>query len=135
MLTGHLLCRVNKRQSYLFRALSDTHGWGHGFIHGERQGTCAGVSEVNNSKEYTAANIEEEIEQANIKGKSQWEIRQAGNKGFGIFALRDFSPKELVFRATALNKTLQRTSHSVQTDWNRHVSILASKKLSAMLTT
>jgi hypothetical protein len=98
----------------LSRTFCDAHGWGHGFIHGERQGTCG---EVKNSM-----SIEEEVEQANLKGKTNWEIRQAGDKGFGIFVLRDYPADEVVFRATGLRETSERTSHSVQTAWHRHVS-------------
>ena len=104
----------------LSRNFTETHGWGHGFLHGERQGTCAGVIEDQASTVFES--IEDEVIVANKKGIMNWEIRQAGDKGFGIFALRDFPAEEVLFRATSLRETTERTSHSVQTDWNRHVS-------------
>ena len=58
--------------------------------------------------------IEKEVKAANLKGKARWEIREAGAKGYGIFALTDFPANEVVFRATALRETTERTSHSVQ---------------------
>lgn len=93
------------------RVFSDAHGWGHGFIHGERQGTCGRAMSAE----------EEEVHEANAKGKTKWEIRQTGDRGYGVYALRDFPANEVVFRASGLRETTERTSHSVQTDWDRHV--------------
>jgi hypothetical protein len=95
------------------------HGWGHGFIHGERQGTCGGAEEETQRKHVS---IEEEVRNANERGKEQWEIRQTCDKGYGIYLLKDFDAGEVLFRAKCVQETKQRTSHSVQTGWDRHVS-------------
>lgn len=104
----------------LSRAASGrAHGWGHGFIHGERQGTCGGAQDDDIDSQPVA--IAEEVARANRKGISQWEIRDTGDKGYGIYSKKSFAPQEVLFRATCLQETSTRTSHSVQTDWNRHV--------------
>lgn len=67
--------------------------------------------------------LEEEIDVANVKGQGKWEVRLAGAKGYGIFLLRDYAPREVVFRANGMEASRERYSHSVQTGWNTHVSV------------
>jgi hypothetical protein len=108
----------------MLRTFCDAHGWGHGFIHGERQGSCGGAPDdpAAAPSSSRSMSIEDEVQEANLKGKRHWEIRHTGDKGYGIFVLRDYSAAEVVFRAVGSRETSARTSHSVQTGWNRHVS-------------
>lgn len=73
------------------------------------------------SKVQHVGSLEQEVAEANQTGRDFWEIRHTGEKGYGIFALRDISCHEVLFRARCMEESDQRSSHSVQTDWNRHV--------------
>jgi hypothetical protein len=59
--------------------------------------------------EFTTAAINE----ANLKGIGKWRIDRAGDYGWGIFALKDFMPGELIFKAE-VDSFKERDSHTIQ---------------------
>lgn len=67
--------------------------------------------------------LQEEIDEANERYKDKIAIRQAGQRGWGLFALTAFEPHDLVMSARALNVSASSDSHTVQTDWDKHVTM------------
>lgn len=63
-----------------------------------------------------------EIDEANHRFQGVLEIRNiGGQKGYGVFALRDFKPGEFVFRANALFVEESRSTHTIQVSSDTHV--------------
>jgi len=54
---------------------------------------------------------------------SKVDIKQTSDRGYGLFARRALAPGELAFRGRALKTSSQRDSHSVQIDWDMHVTM------------
>lgn len=65
--------------------------------------------------------LEDEIDEANERYQGHLEIRETENHGYGLFALKDFVPKELVMVGRAIREEPTQTPHSVQTGWHTHV--------------
>lgn len=64
--------------------------------------------------------IEDEVADANVRGKGRYQVLLTKDKGWGVFADRDISTGDLCFSARALYTLPQRDQHSVQTSWETH---------------
>ena len=64
-----------------------------------------------------------DIEATNKVGEGQWRIMDTGNKGYGVFAQRDYSKHEVVLKSKAARKGVARDSHSVQIGWGDQVHL------------
>jgi len=60
------------------------------------------------------ADIEDEIQKANERGRGLWQIAQAGEKGWGIYADADIPAFTKLYSATAVTTSETRDAHSVQ---------------------
>ena len=69
----------------------------------------------------TALSIEEEIEHANKKQDKVEIHRTKDNRGWGVFANKDFEVGDLVISVSALKVSSEQGSHTIQTGWNAHV--------------
>ncbi|WP_369394701.1 SET domain-containing protein [Streptomyces sp. CG1] len=56
-------------------------------------------------------------------------VRSAGGKGLGVFALRDFCAGEVLLVGRLVAPVEERTEHSFQVDWNRHVQLDSPARL------
>lgn len=63
----------------------------------------------------------EEINEANDRWKGEVEIRLTDDHGWGIYALKDYSPEERVMVGRALRQEPTQDSHTIQTGWDTHV--------------
>ncbi|CAE8658465.1 unnamed protein product [Polarella glacialis] len=80
------------------------------------------IPETNNSN--TPINdFHDEICKANVRGSGIYDLRVTSQGYWGVFAGRAFSANELVFRSQAVNVAATRNSHSMQTDWHKHVMV------------
>mmetsp|Transcript_17399 Transcript_17399/g.22619 ORF Transcript_17399/g.22619 Transcript_17399/m.22619 type:complete len:198 (+) Transcript_17399:112-705(+) len=69
----------------------------------------------------TVSSVNLEIKEANARCKREIEVKSADDKGFGVYASRNFSKGEIVIAARALETQSEPNSHSIQTGWKRHV--------------
>jgi hypothetical protein len=67
------------------------------------------------------ADVVEEVEDANSRGKGQFRVLKTPDKGYGVFAERSFSAGDLCFSSKPLEILQSRDSHSVQVSWTSHV--------------
>lgn len=74
-----------------------------------------------NVKKLFSTDTVAEIQLANSKSSGLWILKETTDKGWGIFATKQISALQLMFKANCLHKTEGRNSHSVQTGWNSHV--------------
>jgi hypothetical protein len=65
--------------------------------------------------------VDLEIEEANSRCKGDVQLKNAGSRGYGVFAARDFKAGETVMQATALQTVSEPESHSIQVGWRKHV--------------
>ena len=65
----------------------------------------------------------EEISQAREAYRGRIDIRENGERGWGLVALRDFKKGERVMGASWLTTTDEPGSHTIQTNWNQHVYV------------
>jgi hypothetical protein len=66
----------------------------------------------------------EAVSEANADQDSKVVIQETPDgRGYGLFARATIVLGDLVFRGTALETTRQRTSHSIQLDWEKHVTM------------
>ncbi|AJT69947.1 hypothetical protein T261_8354 [Streptomyces lydicus] len=56
-------------------------------------------------------------------------VRPVAEKGLGVFALRDFAADEVVFVGRLVAVVDERTEHSFQVDWGRHVELDSPARL------
>jgi len=68
-----------------------------------------------------ATRLEREIEDAGARYSGEISIREAENRGYGLYASRNFRRGELVVSGNALEITNVPDAHTIQTDRNRHV--------------
>ena len=65
-----------------------------------------------------------EIQESNKRCKGKIEIRRAlQGKGWGVFALQQYEPNELVIETEPIETSQDPTGHTIQVDWNKHVEI------------
>ena len=50
------------------------------------------------------------------------QIKKTADKGLGLFADRDFAIGDLVMKSKPVATSNKRYSHSIQIDWNRHIT-------------
>lgn len=62
-----------------------------------------------------------EIQQANARKDRKVEIRETDGRGWGIFALNAFLKGDVVIAARAMGESSFQGTHTIQTDWKRHV--------------
>jgi hypothetical protein len=75
------------------------------------------------SKKFSSAeddSLKIEIQEANAQNAGKIDIRETGQYGWGLFALREFQAGALVMRGRALESGPAKDKHTVQTDWNTH---------------
>ena len=65
--------------------------------------------------------IDEEIREANERCKDTVIVKEAGSRGWGVYAEREFSKGEIVLESQALNTSSIQDTHTIQTDWGTHV--------------
>jgi hypothetical protein len=63
----------------------------------------------------------EEINEANERCRGEVEVRLTNDHGWGIFALKDYSPNERVIVGRALRVEPEQGTHTIQTGWEKHV--------------
>ncbi len=66
---------------------------------------------------------QEEIDLANEAYKGKIEIRRSEGRGWGLFAMRDFAPGDVLMQSKVLEIFNKPTSHSIQSDWDRHFQV------------
>ena len=67
--------------------------------------------------------ILQEIEEANDRYAGRLQVREAGTKGWGLFALERFEKGEFVLRGNALLVNDVQDKHSIQTGWDLHAQM------------
>lgn len=80
---------------------------------------CASSASLNGASE-TFFTLQD-IAFANERYKDSIIIDKTPTKGWGVFAMRDFEPGDVVLRSTAVQVFSEPNSHTIQTDWNTHV--------------
>lgn len=66
----------------------------------------------------------EAIDEANSRVDAKVEIKETEDgRGWGLYSKKDLRKGELVFRGAALATTSARTTHTVQLDWDKHVTM------------
>ena len=63
----------------------------------------------------------EEIKEANERCHGEVEIQLTDDHGWGVFASKDYSPDERVMVGKCLKVEPEQGTHTIQTDWNKHV--------------
>jgi uncharacterized protein len=72
----------------------------------------------------TRASFQDAVEEVNSNEHSKVRIQETPDgRGYGLFARRSIAPGELVFRGKALQTSSQRCTHSIQVDWDKHVTM------------
>jgi len=67
---------------------------------------------------------ENEIADANVYGQGRWNVRRnPSNDGWQVVALKRFEKGELVHAALKVGDNDERTVHTLQKDWNKHIDI------------
>ena len=67
---------------------------------------------------------QEAIDEANARPDAKVEIKETNDgRGFGLYSRKDLKKGELVFRGAALSIDTTRTTHTVQVDWDKHVTM------------
>jgi len=65
----------------------------------------------------------EEISEANSRYAGKISIRQTNQYGWGLYALQEFDKGDLVMQSRSLKESSEPDAHSIQVDWNRHVTM------------
>ena len=76
---------------------------------------------TNSVPQYVKNINEKDIAEANARGRGNWALTDTPNKGWGIYAQRDFEPNTKIFEGRGLIRSQDRNTHSVQIDWDAHV--------------
>lgn len=63
----------------------------------------------------------EEINEANERCHGEVKIKLTNDHGWGVFALKDYSPDERVMVGKCLMVEPEQGTHTIQTDWKTHV--------------
>lgn len=72
----------------------------------------------------TDQSLHDAVRQTNSNKDSAVNVQETSDgRGYGLFARRALTPGELVFQGKALKTSSQRTKHSIQVDWNKHVTM------------
>lgn len=67
---------------------------------------------------------ENEIADANAYGVGRWEVRRnSSDDGFQVIALKSYRKGDLVHAALKVSDNEERTVHTLQKDWNKHIDI------------
>ena len=67
---------------------------------------------------------ENEIADANAYGVGRWEVRRnSSDDGFQVIALKPYRKGDLVHAALKVSDNEERTVHTLQKDWNKHIDI------------
>ena len=67
---------------------------------------------------------QEAIDEANAQPDAKVDIKDTDDgRGFGLYSRKDLKKGELVFRGAALSIDTTRTTHTVQIDWDKHVTM------------
>ncbi len=67
--------------------------------------------------------LSEEIKATNAKYKNKVSIQSTNEKGWGIFALKNYQKNDVIFKIQPVEILLERHSHSMQLDWDNHAII------------
>lgn len=65
--------------------------------------------------------IQEEIRDANESFKDRIVVKDAGERGWGVYADRDYAVGEVVVQARGLETSNLQTTHTIQSGWESHV--------------
>jgi hypothetical protein len=80
-----------------------------------------------------SSSVDLEIEEANSRCKGDVQLKNAGGRGYGVFAARKFKAGEAVIQAKSLQTFSEPSSHSIQVSWKKHVKVdLPSRFLNHM---
>mmetsp|Transcript_27611 Transcript_27611/g.66368 ORF Transcript_27611/g.66368 Transcript_27611/m.66368 type:complete len:266 (-) Transcript_27611:27-824(-) len=72
----------------------------------------------------TVEEEEEEIDESNRRTEGLVVLKKTTDgRGWGVFADRSFQHGDIVMESLVLESSDQPTSHTIQTDWNKHVEI------------
>ena len=69
----------------------------------------------------TSSPSRSDVDQANQQYRDKIIIKTTASKGWGVFALQDFQPGDLVISAKSMQTCSEPNSHTIQVDWNQHV--------------
>lgn len=66
---------------------------------------------------------EDDIARCNEDYKGHLEIQTIGGHGFGLVSQKAFQPGDLIVSANVVSASKERDSHSIQKDWNTHITV------------